>query len=365
MKVIISGGGTGGHVFPAIATADCLKQVDPDIEILFVGAMGKMEMERVPQAGYSIVGLWISGFQRRISLKNLSFPFKLLASLFKAARIIRKFKPDAVAGFGGYASGPVLEIASRKGIPSIIQEQNSYAGITNRILAKRVDKICVAYPGMEKYFPADKIIMTGNPVRNDLLDLGSKRDEAIQELALDPEKKTVLLFGGSLGARTINEAVVKHEALLSERDDIQVLWQIGKLYAAEFMMKGVAKMPHVHPMTFITRMDLAYAAADVVACRAGALTISELTLAGKASILVPSPNVAEDHQRKNAQTLVDRNAALMIEDAVAGAELIPGVLALLDNSVMREKLEKEISRMARPNAGELIAGEIYSLLENP
>ena len=312
MKIIVSGGGSGGHVFPAIAIADALKKKDKFIEILFVGAKGKIEMEKVPKAGYEIEGLWISGLQRKLTLRNLSFPFKLISSLWKARGILKRFKPDVVVGVGGFASGPVLEMASRMGIPCLIQEQNSYAGITNRLLAKKVDRICVAYDGMERFFPASKIVHTGNPVRQDLLDLSQKKNEAIAHFGLDPDKKTLLVFGGSLGARTLNEMMDTGYQSIKSLTDTQVLWQVGKLYEVSFQNSETAQLDHVRLLTFIDRMDLAYAVADVVMCRAGASTISELCLAGKASILIPSPNVAEDHQRKNAEALVSKNAARLV-----------------------------------------------------
>jgi UDP-N-acetylglucosamine--N-acetylmuramyl-(pentapeptide) pyrophosphoryl-undecaprenol N-acetylglucosamine transferase len=361
MKIILSGGGTGGHVYPAIAVADCLRKRRPQVDILFVGAKGKMEMEKVPQAGYPIEGLWISGLQRRLTLRNLSFPFKLVHSLWRAGSILRRFQPDMVMGFGGYASGPLLRQAVRKGIPALLQEQNSYAGITNRLLASKVKRICVAHGGMERFFPSEKIVVTGNPVRNDLLNLEDKRIEAIEMFRLDENKKTLLLFGGSLGARTINEAMRKAEPLLGERDDIQVLWQMGKLYAEQYAQSASAKLGNVKPLVYIDRMDLAYAAADVVVCRAGALTISELCIAAKPTVLVPSPNVAEDHQKKNALSLVEKNAALMVEDDKAGAELVPAALQLLEDKAKQLQLAENIRAMARPDAAERIVDVILEV----
>ena len=363
MRVILSGGGTGGHVFPAIAVADCLKRRDPKIEILFVGAKGKMEMERVPKAGYPIKGLWISGFQRRLTLRNLSFPVKLLSSLWKARGILRRFKPDVVIGFGGYASGPLLEMAVRKKIPAFIQEQNSFPGITNRLLAKRVRKIFVAYREMERFFPSGKIAFTGNPVRKDLEDLTEKKEEAMLHFGLDPTKKTILLFGGSLGARTLNEVMRQAFSSLEGRNDIQVLWQIGKLYMDDFAASKTAALTHVHAMQFIERMDLAFAAADIVVCRAGALTISELCLAGKAAILVPSPNVAEDHQRKNAMALVDRNAARFVADSDASEHLVSTMLELIDDSAAQKKLAENVKTLAGHHADEQIVDQIMRSLK--
>jgi UDP-N-acetylglucosamine--N-acetylmuramyl-(pentapeptide) pyrophosphoryl-undecaprenol N-acetylglucosamine transferase len=360
MRVIISAGGTGGHVYPAIAVADRLRELDPEVEILFVGASGKMEMEKVPQAGYRIVGLNIRGLQRKLTVANLSFPFRLIGSLMKARRLIGEFKPDVVAGFGGYASGPTLYVASRKGIPTVIQEQNSYPGITNKLLAGRARKICVAYPGMEKFFPKDSLQLTGNPVRKDLHHLEDKRAEACRHFGLEPDKKTLLLFGGSLGARTLNNAMSAAEKMLSERDDIQVLWQMGKLYAEQFGASSTAKLPHVRAMAFIDRMDLAYSVADVVICRAGASTISELCLAGMVAILVPSPNVAEDHQTQNALTLVNAGAATMVTEADAVTGAVSSALELMMDRNKCASFRHQIRALATPNAAEEIAGEILN-----
>ncbi len=364
MRIIISGGGTGGHVFPAIAIADALKKKEKFIEILFVGAKGKLEMEKVPRAGYPIKGLWISGFQRKLTLRNLSFPFKLASSMVNAWRIVRKFKPDAVVGVGGYASGPVLEVASRMGIPALIQEQNSYAGVTNRLLAQKVQKVCVAYEGMERFFPKDRIVMTGNPVRQDLVHIDHLRSEAHAHFGLEPDKKTLLVFGGSLGARTLNEMMAANDDLIKSHADTQVLWQVGKLYEAQFSSTATAALGQVQVLPFIDRMDLAYAMADVVVCRAGALTISELCLAGKAAVLIPSPNVAEDHQRKNALALVEKDAARMVLDQDAVAKGLREAFDLMDNAGSRNALGEEISRMAKPHAADQIAEEILKLAKS-
>jgi UDP-N-acetylglucosamine--N-acetylmuramyl-(pentapeptide) pyrophosphoryl-undecaprenol N-acetylglucosamine transferase len=353
MKVILSGGGTGGHVYPAIAVADALKAIDPQIEILFVGAQGRMEMEKVPAAGYTVEGLWISGLDRRLSLRNMLFPVKVISSLWNARRIVRNFRPQVVAGFGGYASGPLLRAAAWEGIPSVIQEQNSYAGITNKLLAKRAKKICVAYPGMEKFFDASKIVMTGNPVRKDLQELKHRRAEALSFFGLDERKKTLLLFGGSLGARKLNELMRTQTEFFRQHDEIQVLWQMGKLYAETYAKSETAKLHNVHARAFIDRMDLAYAAADVVICRAGALTISELCLAGKAAVLVPSPNVAEDHQTKNAQALVNNDAAVMMREDAAG--ILDVALGILADTDRKFGLETSIAKLARPQAADEIA----------
>jgi UDP-N-acetylglucosamine--N-acetylmuramyl-(pentapeptide) pyrophosphoryl-undecaprenol N-acetylglucosamine transferase len=361
MKIIISGGGTGGHVFPAIAIADALKQKDKFIEILFVGAKGKLEMEKVPKAGYAIEGLWISGFQRKLTFKNLTFPIKLTSSMMKAWRIVRRFRPDVVVGVGGYASGPVLEVASRMGIPSVIQEQNSYAGITNRLLARKVKKVCVAYDGMERFFPKDRIVMTGNPVRKDLVHLQHLKERGLKHFGLSPDKKTLLVFGGSLGARTLNEMMAASFETIQSHVDKQVLWQVGKLYEAQFQNVQTARLSQVKVVPFIDRMDLAYAMADVVMCRAGALTISELCLAEKAAVLIPSPNVAEDHQRMNAMSLVDKGAARLVLDQEAIEKGVNEAFGLLDDEVLKLTLISEIGKLARPNAAEMIADEIIKL----
>lgn len=363
MRVIISGGGTGGHVFPAIAIANAIKEKEPSAEILFVGAENKLEMEKVPKAGYPIEGLWISGIDRKLTLRNFVFPFKLLSSLWKSARIIKKFNPDVAIGVGGYASGPLLYQASRKGIPTIIQEQNSYPGITNRLLAKRADKICVAYSGMNKFFPEEKITLTGNPVRKEIFENKKVKEEVLRGLGLDPDKKTVLIFGGSLGARTINDAVSTSMHLIEPRDDINWIWQAGKLYIQEFEKCEVARLGNVKVISFIDDMPGVYKAADIVVCRAGALTISELQVAGKAAILVPSPNVAEDHQTMNAKALVDQGAALMVKDKEAKNEMIKEVLTLLDNNEDCRRLSEKILTLGKKDAAMKIAEEVFELIK--
>lgn len=361
VKIIISGGGTGGHIFPAIAIANAIKLKYPDSEILFVGAEGKMEMEKIPAAGYKIIGLPIMGIQRKLTLQNLKVPFKLLFSLLKARKVIKEFKPDVVVGVGGYASGPLLKIATSMGVPALLQEQNSYPGVTNKILSKKVQKICVAYHGMEQFFPKEKIIFTGNPVRQDIVDLSNKRAKGLEQFELSADKKVVLVIGGSLGARTINESI---EAGLENivNNNIQLLWQTGKGYTdkaadsvKKYAEKGIVTMP------FITTMDLAYAVADVVISRAGALSVSELCLSEKPSILVPSPNVAEDHQTKNAMALVNQKAAILVKDVDAKTALIPALLDLLNSTTLQQELKTNIKQLAKPNAAEHIADEVIKL----
>ncbi len=361
MKVLISGGGTGGHIYPAIAIADALKEIDKNIDILFIGSKDRMEMEKVPKAGYPIQGLWISGLQRRLSLKNLSFPFKLLSSLWKSRKIIKGFKPDIAVGVGGYASGPALMMASRMNVPCILQEQNSYPGITNKLLASKAKKICVAYPKMERFFAQEKLVQTGNPVRKDLLDLSEKIQEALRHFDFVQNKKTILLFGGSLGSGTLNRAMRDNTEQIAALEDVQILWQMGKAYTAEFSQSETAQLPNVRATTFIDRMDLAYAMADLVICRAGALTISELALVGKPAILVPSPIVAEDHQTKNAQALVDQKAAIMIRDDEFVKALIPKTKEVLKNEMLQNSLLKNIQSFAKPNAAKDIAQMIIQI----
>lgn len=361
LKFIVSGGGTGGHIFPAIAIANALKQRVPDAEFLFVGAEGRMEMEKVPAAGYKIVGLWISGLQRKLTLANLSFPFKVISSIRRAKKIVKDFKPDAVIGTGGYASGPVLRVASGAGVPTLIQEQNSFPGITNRVLSARVNRICVAYPGMEKYFPNEKIIFTGNPVRQDILNLQGKHARAMESFALSPEKKTLLVIGGSLGARTINQSMAAGIRELATAG-YQVIWQTGKTFLPE-AKKAAEGVQGVFVSDFITKMDLAYAAADLVVSRAGASSVSELCLVGKASILVPSPNVAEDHQTKNAMALVNVGATVLVKDAEASVRLTKKILELFADEAARAELQVKIGQLATPNAADLIAGEILKLVQ--
>ncbi|MBP9197660.1 MAG: undecaprenyldiphospho-muramoylpentapeptide beta-N-acetylglucosaminyltransferase [Saprospiraceae bacterium] len=360
-RVIISGGGTGGHVFPAIAIADAIKAAAPDTEILFVGANGKIEMEKVPKAGYKIEGLNITGFQRKLTLRNLSFPFKLAASMLKAVMIVRKFRPDVAVGVGGYASGPVLKIANTFGIPTVLQEQNSFAGVTNRILASKANAVCVAYDGLERFFPKDKIIFTGNPVRKDILDKKINAEQAKQSLGLNQNKKTVLIFGGSLGARTINEAVLANADALLGIKDVNIIWQVGKIYFDEYKNCRLSGQKDIKIIPFIEDMDMAYSAADIVVCRAGALTISELAILGKAAILIPSPNVAEDHQTVNAMSLVNKGAAVLIRDVEAKEKLVTEIESLLRDEVRKSGLESNIKYFARPEAAKQIAAEILKI----
>jgi UDP-N-acetylglucosamine--N-acetylmuramyl-(pentapeptide) pyrophosphoryl-undecaprenol N-acetylglucosamine transferase len=362
-RLIISGGGTGGHIFPALAIANTFRQRHPDADILFVGAEGRMEMTRVPEAGYKIIGLWISGLQRKITWANLSFPIKLIHSYFKAGKIIKEFKPDAVIGTGGYASGPIMLAATKSKIPSLIQEQNSYAGLTNKRLGQKVQKVCVAYPGMEKYFPKHKLMFTGNPVRKDILNLEAKRERAFLQFAFDASDKTLLILGGSLGARTINESVLAEIDKLIDAK-VQVIWQTGKVYYESVKAQvGNKDLRKIRIHDFLKQMDMAYAASDVVISRAGALAISELCLARRPVILVPSPNVAEDHQTKNAMTLVNEQAALMIKDVEADSKLIDAALKLLYDEAQCLKLAANISRLGKPNATEEIVNEIEKLIQ--
>ena len=349
-RVIISGGGTGGHIFPAVAIADEIKRRNPQVAILFIGALGKMEMEKVPQAGYEIVGLPIAGFQRKLTLSNFLLPFKVLKSLWMARSVIKKFKPQLAIGVGGYASGPTLQMAQLLGIPTLIQEQNSFPGKTNQLLAKKTAKICTAYSGMDQFFPTSKIIQTGNPVRNLVTQNPQLREEAVTFFGLNPNKKTVLMIGGSLGARTLNESVLNHIELI-QKEDIQVIWQCGKFYLENIennFQDSWKTSVQVH--AFIQRMDLAYAVADVIISRAGALSVSELCLIGKPCILVPSPNVAEDHQTKNAMALVKQDAAVLVKDIEAKNTLIPTVIELLKDTDKCHELSKFILLLAKPNA---------------
>jgi UDP-N-acetylglucosamine--N-acetylmuramyl-(pentapeptide) pyrophosphoryl-undecaprenol N-acetylglucosamine transferase len=359
MKVIISAGGTGGHIFPAVAVADELRRQDPSVNILFVGALGKMEMERVPKAGYAIEGLPIAGFQRRLTLKNvwlnLQLPFKIVNSLLKVRRILKTFKPDVVIGFGGFASGPTLKAAASLGIPTILQEQNSYAGVTNKLLAEKAVKICVAYEGLGRFFPAEKIIVTGNPVRSDIIDVRAKHTEGVTYFGLDPKKKTVAILGGSLGAKTLNVAMEENAELIGNQSDIQILWQCGRLYEGDFKDGKAANLPNVQMRPFVDRMDLAYAVADVVIARAGALTISELCLSGNPSVLVPSPNVAEDHQTKNAMALVEKKAAILVKDADAHKTMLQTAFSILTNGKQAYALRQNILSLGKPNAAKDIA----------
>jgi len=356
-RFIFSGGGTGGHIYPAIAIANALKNKYPDAEFLFVGARDRMEMEKVPQAGYKIEGLWISGLQRKLTLKNLMFPFKVISSLIKATKIVKRFKPDVVVGTGGFASGPLLRIASGKGIPCVLQEQNSYAGITNKLLAAKVEKICVAYDGMEDFFPAHKIVKTGNPVRSDLLSLGGQREEAFGFFKLASGKSTLLVLGGSLGARRINELIETKLPLFKELG-IQLIWQCGKLYHREYKKYDG---PEVRVCAFLDRMDLAYNAADVIISRAGAGSVSELCIVGKPVIFIPSPNVAEDHQTKNANALVAKGASLLIREKDLDREFDSVFSGLMQTKEKREDLSVNIKKLAMPNATQDIVREIEKL----
>lgn len=363
LKVIISGGGTGGHIFPAIAIANAIKKMNPAADILFIGALGRMEMEKVPKAGYRIEGLPIAGLQRSLSVKNLLLPFKVIDSLMKASSIVREFQPDAVVGVGGYASAPVLFASALMGNPTLIQEQNSYAGITNKILGRKAKKICVAYEGMENFFSEEKIVITGNPVRKDILDLTGKKPEAQDYFDLHPNLKTILVIGGSLGSRTINESIVSHlDELVSE--DVQVLWQTGKIYFETNAKAAKGLEEKIKVKAFIDRMDLAYAAADVVISRAGALSIAELCVSKKPGILVPSPNVAEDHQTKNAMALINKDAALLVKDHEANEKLVSTVLQLLKDEKLQQKLSANIAQLAKPNADDDIAGEVMKMVNS-
>lgn len=364
MRVIISGGGTGGHIFPAISIANALKEAAPDTEILFVGAQGKMEMEKVPAAGYKIVGLPVAGFHRQLNLRNVArnllFPFRLIGSLMKAGSIIADFKPDVCVGVGGYASGPVLYRGAGKGVKCLIQEQNSFPGVTNKILAKRAEKICVAYPGMDRFFPKEKIVITGNPVRQNLLSTVDKA-AAAADFGLDPAKKTILVIGGSLGARSINNGILA--SLDQIADGVQLLWQTGKFYYERINQQLTEHPnPNVKAMAFIKEMDKAYALADVVVSRAGASSISELALLGKASILVPSPNVSEDHQTKNARALETEGAAVMVPDADT-TTLIAAAQSILTDDAKRTSLSQNIKRFARPDAATDIAKEVMRIAQ--
>ncbi|RBN50427.1 undecaprenyldiphospho-muramoylpentapeptide beta-N-acetylglucosaminyltransferase [Flavobacterium psychrolimnae] len=358
-KFILSGGGTGGHIYPAIAIANELKSRFPDAEFLFVGAKDKMEMQKVPQAGYKIIGLWIAGLQRRLTFDNALFPVKLLSSLLQSRTIIRNFKPDVVIGTGGFASGPLLQVAEFAGIPTVIQEQNSYPGITNKLLSKNANKICVAYENLERFFPKHKMILTGNPVRQDLIDIDSKREEALQYFNLDPTKKTLLVLGGSLGARRVNQLIAK-EILTFAAHNIQVIWQCGKLYFDEY--KRVEENENIQIHSFIDRMDLVYAAADIVISRAGASSVSELCIVGKPVIFIPSPNVAEDHQTKNAQAIVDKKGALLLKESELDSQFSVVFESLVKDPEKQKQLGKNIKQLALPEATKQIVDEIVKLI---
>ena len=364
LRVIISGGGTGGHIFPAVSIANAVRALRPDAKILFVGALGRMEMQRVPAAGYDIKGLPIQGFDRKNLLKNFKVLYKIWKSQRMARQIINDFQPQVAVGVGGYASGPTLNMAAAKGIPCLLQEQNSYAGVTNKLLAKKAAKICVAYEGMERFFPAEKIMMTGNPVRQQLLEIKITREEAVRTFGLDPAKKTILLVGGSLGARTVNESVMQYLDLIKQ-GDVQFIWQTGKFYSAEIAerLKG-QDIPQLKVMDFISDMGAAYKAADLVVSRAGAGSISEFCLLGKPVILVPSPNVAEDHQTKNALALVNKQAALYVKDVEAKEKLMPLALETVKDDAKLKSLSENVLKMALPDSAEIIAKEVIKLAEN-
>lgn len=358
-KFILSGGGTGGHIYPAIAIANELQSRFPDAEILFVGAKDKMEMQKVPQAGYKIEGLWIAGLQRKLTIQNAMFPFKLLSSLWKARQILKRFKPDVVIGTGGFASGPLLKMANSMNIPTVIQEQNSYPGITNKLLSKKANSICVAYDGLDRFFPSDKMSLTGNPVRQDLLDIQDKRKEAIEYFNLDPTKKTLLVLGGSLGARRINQLIEKELAnLLSLK--VQVIWQCGKFYFEDYKKYN---RHNVQVMAFIERMDLVYAAADVIISRAGASSVSELAIVGKPVIFIPSPNVAEDHQTKNAEAIVGKKGAILLKESQLDEDFSLVFESLIKDQGKQDQLGENIKLLAKPKATEQIVDEIVKLIK--
>lgn len=359
-KFIISGGGTGGHIYPAIAIANELKARFPKADILFVGASDKMEMQKVPQAGYSIKGLWIAGIQRKLTLQNAMFPLKLMSSLAKSFGIIKNFKPDVVIGTGGFASGAVLKVASMLGIPTVIQEQNSYPGITNKLLSKKANKICVAYENLERFFPIENMRLTGNPVRQDLIAVEDKREEALTYFKLDAGKKTLLILGGSLGARRINQLIAKElDWLLSQ--NVQIIWQCGKLYLEEYQQ--FSQKEGVQVLAFIDRMDLVYAAADIVISRSGASSVSELAIVGKPVVFIPSPNVAEDHQTKNAQAIVDKHGAILMKENELDTQFETVFEALLKDKGKQQSLSENIKKLALPDATKQIVDEIVKLVK--
>jgi len=358
-KFILSGGGTGGHIYPAIAIANELKSRFPDAKFLFVGAQDKMEMQKVPQAGYPIKGLWIAGLQRRLTFDNALFPIKLLSSLLKSRQIIKQFQPDVVIGTGGFASGPLLQMANSAGIPTVIQEQNSFPGITNKLLSKKANAICVAYENLERFFPKEKMVLTGNPVRQDLMTIEGKRAEGVAHFNLDPNKKTILVLGGSLGARRVNQLIEK-ELEFFEIQNVQLLWQCGKLYFEEYQ-KYQSK--DVQVMAFIERMDLVYAAADIVISRAGASSVSELCIVGKPVVFIPSPNVAEDHQTKNAKSIADKNGAILIRESELDATFESTFSDLIGNENKQHELSQNIKSLALPNATKAIVEEIIKLIK--
>jgi len=360
LKFILSGGGTGGHIYPAIAIANELKSRFPDAEFLFVGAQDKMEMQKVPQSGYAIDGLWIAGLQRKLTLQNAMFPLKLVNSLWKSRKIIKKFKPDVVIGTGGFASGPLLQVANSLNIPTVIQEQNSYPGITNKLLSKKANAICVAYENLDRFFPKDKIVFTGNPVRQDILDIDSKRSEALSYFNLDENKKTLLIIGGSLGARRINQLIAKEIDFLLN-NNLQIFWQCGNLYMTDY--KHFSETENVQVVSFIDRMDLIYAAADFVISRAGASSVSELCLLGKPTIFIPSPNVAEDHQTKNAKAIVDKNGALLIKESELDEKFESVFNKLIHDENLQKSLSENMKKLAKPNATKDIVEQIVKLIK--
>jgi UDP-N-acetylglucosamine--N-acetylmuramyl-(pentapeptide) pyrophosphoryl-undecaprenol N-acetylglucosamine transferase len=359
-KFILSGGGTGGHIYPAIAIANELKLRFPDAEFLFVGAKDKMEMQKVPQASYKIKGLWIAGLQRRLTFDNTLFPVKLISSLLKARTIIRNFKPDVVIGTGGFASGPLMQVAGFAGIPTVVQEQNSFPGITNKLLGKKASKICVAYENLERFFPKDKMVLTGNPVRQDLIDLHDKRKEAIAYFNLDSNKKTLLVLGGSLGARRINQLIAK-EIIDFSSQGVQVIWQCGKFYFEEY--KHFNENENIRVLAFIDRMDLVYAAADIVISRAGASSVSELCIIGKPVIFIPSPNVAEDHQTKNAKAIVDKGGAILLKESELDTQFEKVFNNLVKDENLQKSLSENIQKLAKVNATQDIVEEIIKLIK--
>jgi UDP-N-acetylglucosamine--N-acetylmuramyl-(pentapeptide) pyrophosphoryl-undecaprenol N-acetylglucosamine transferase len=360
-KFIISGGGTGGHIYPAIAIANELKLRYPNAEFLFVGAKDRMEMEKVPQAGYKIEGLWISGLQRKLTFSNLMFPFKLISSLFKSRQIIKKFKPSVAIGTGGFASGPLLQVANSKGIPTLIQEQNSFPGITNKLLSKKSNIICVAYDGLERFFPKDKIVLTGNPIRKDLLEITNKKTAAKSAFNLTDNKTTVLVLGGSLGARRVNQ-LIEEKLAFFETEHVQLIWQCGKLYIEQYAIYNDKENVQVH--AFLNTMDLAYASADIIISRAGASSVSELCVVGKPTVFIPSPNVAEDHQTKNAKAIVQKEAAILIKESDLDTQFELQLKELLFSATKRETLSKNIKKLALVNATKDIADEVEKLLKS-
>ena len=361
LKIIISGGGTGGHIFPALAIAKAIEKKVEDVEFLFVGAEDRMEMEKIPAAGYKIIGLWISGLQRNFSRRNLLFPFKVISSLLKARKIVKQFKPDLAIGTGGYASGPLLFVAAKKGVPSLIQEQNSYPGITNKILSEYVQKVCVAYDDMERFFGSEKLIVTGNPIREDILGFDAKVEKGRKFFNIDSSKPTVLVMGGSLGALTINNAIAENIDDFKTAD-VNLIWQTGISFQdkSQEVISGI-NVPEIQAYTFIKKMDLAYAAADVIISRAGAIAISELCCVGKPIILVPSPNVAENHQHKNAQSLVNKNAALLVQDKEASRKLVSTLIELVEDKSLQTSLSSNIKKIAVKDAADKIAEIALSL----